>query len=65
MRSLLHHHASLEDGDPVGVPDGGEAVRHNDARPALAGLVQGVLHHLWMTDAGSRVELYAPNWAHK
>lgn len=46
MRTLFDHHASLEDGDAVGVLDGGQAVGHNNTRPALAGLVQRVLHHL-------------------
>lgn len=46
VRALLHHHAALEDGDAVGVLDGGQTVRHDDARPAFTGLVQSLLHHL-------------------
>lgn len=46
MRPLFDHHSSLEDSDAVCVLDGGQAVGHDDARPALAGMVQRLLHHL-------------------
>lgn len=43
---LFDHNSSLEDSDAVGVLDGGQTVGHNDACPALPGLVQRLLHHL-------------------
>lgn len=46
MRPLLHHDSSLEYSNAVCVLDGGQTVGHDDARPALAGLVQSLLHHL-------------------
>ena len=49
MCPLFHHHSSLEDDDAVCVLDGGQTVGHNDTRPALAGLVQRLLHHLGRT----------------
>lgn len=46
MCPLLHHDSSLEYSNAVCVLDGGQTVGHDDARPALAGLVQSFLHHL-------------------
>lgn len=46
MCALFHHHAALEDHDAVSVFNGGQAMGHHDARPALPGLVQRFLHHL-------------------
>ena len=46
VRPLLDHYPPLQDGDAVCILDGGQTVRHDNARPALAGLVQRLLHHL-------------------
>lgn len=44
--ALLYDPAVLDHGDPVGVLDGGEAVRDHDARAAFPGLVQSLLDNL-------------------
>lgn len=46
VRPLLDNNSSLEYSDAVCVLDGGQTVGYDDARPALAGLVQSLLHHL-------------------
>lgn len=46
VRALLDHDAPRHHGDDVGVLYGGEAVSDDDARPALPGFVQRVLHRL-------------------
>ena len=40
MRALFGHAAGLEHHDPVGVGDGGQAVRDGDDRPPLPHLAQ-------------------------
>lgn len=44
--SLLDYVAPRHDGDDVRVLNGGQAMGDDDARPALSGSVQGVLHGL-------------------
>ena len=44
--SLLNHLAAVDDGDGVGVVDGGETVSYDDTRSSLPGLVQSLLHYL-------------------
>ena len=53
MRALLHDVAVAQHQDDVGVADGGEAVRDDEARAAAHELVHGVLDEL----LGARVHV--------
>lgn len=46
MCALLHHHPVLDHRYTVCILDGGQPVGYNDARTALARLVQSILNNL-------------------